>query len=260
MIALLDRPSAHYSARRGHGVKWLVVHSTASAPEAGPENTGRFLQQNTRGVSVHEYIAPGEVWRMVPDNYAAHHAETLSVVWPDRTPWSLSNEVSWGAELYQVRGQAVPRAVANAAVVRFARACERLGLGVDRILFHRNIDPSRRSDPVGLDLEHFRSAVAHELSGESGQVPDGLALALRYGAAQAIRVPINPGAALLAHAAGTCRPEGWPSGEEFVVDYEGQRYVAQVYTRSSDAVGLINFAPWGQWDDVRWIPERRLDP
>jgi hypothetical protein len=162
---VVERPSVHYSARRGYPVHYIIVHSTDSPAGAPALATLNYLVKNDRGVSVHELVLPdGVSYRLVNDGLAAHHCESASVQFPDGSPANLANEITWGIEAYQIHGQPVGEQVVRVAVERVAAACRRFGLGVHQVLAHREIDPARRSDPVGIDMEWFRSAVAATLA------------------------------------------------------------------------------------------------
>jgi hypothetical protein len=47
---------------------------------------------------------------------------------------------------------------------RVVLACRRLHIPSARVIAHRDIDPTRRSDPLGIDMVQFRAAVAAALN------------------------------------------------------------------------------------------------
>jgi hypothetical protein len=55
---VIDRPSVHFSSRRGYPVRYIVVHSTDSPVGAPAVATLDYLAKNNRGVSVHELVLP----------------------------------------------------------------------------------------------------------------------------------------------------------------------------------------------------------
>jgi hypothetical protein len=162
---VMDRPSVHWSDRQGQQVRYVIVHSTDSPVGAPAENTLNYLVgPNERGVSAHELVLPGgQVYRLVPDERAAHHCWSESVRFPDGTPSHLANEITWGIEVYQVSGKPVGEEVLATAIERAAAACRRFELDSSHVLGHREIDPDRRQDPVGVDVDELRGAVTQML-------------------------------------------------------------------------------------------------
>lgn len=161
-VEVIDRPSVHQDSRGGQKPRYIIVHTTESPVGVPAENTLRYLVgPNDRGVSVHELAMPdGKVYRMVPDDVLAHHARSQSVHFPDNTPWQFANHITWGIEGYQVAGRAVSQEVLALMKVRVAEACKRLGLDHAQVLGHREIDPDRKSDPVGVSsMDDFRAAI-----------------------------------------------------------------------------------------------------
>lgn len=151
--------SKHFCGRQGHSAKYIIVHSTASPP-GDSVYTFAYLQDNARGVSVHEYCSPRwEVYIMVPDTLGANHCWSKSVAFPGGEHPDLANLITWGIELFQVRSQDTAKEIVLAGAWRVAKACKRLGLDSEAVLGHREIDPSRRSDPVGVDMYWFREVV-----------------------------------------------------------------------------------------------------
>jgi hypothetical protein len=168
IINVVERPSVHWSARLGQQVRYIIVHSTASPVGAPAQNTLKYLVgPNARRVSAHELVLPGRrAYRLVPDESAAHHCESETVRFPDGTPAHLANEITWGIETYQVSGRPVGEEVLDTTIERVATACRRFELGSSHILGHREIDPDRRQDPVGVDMDALRAAVDRVLQGD----------------------------------------------------------------------------------------------
>ena len=162
---IIHKPSTHHSSRANRAVEWIVVHSTNSPLTATPDSTLRFFVSNDRSVSIHEYVAPSAVYRMIPDDRAAHHVESPTAKFPDGVPTVWNNERTWGIEAYQTTGRDTDDAVVSETIRRVVEACRRLGLGADKVIGHREVDPGRRSDPVGVDMHDFRLRVAAGLRG-----------------------------------------------------------------------------------------------
>lgn len=160
----VDSPSKHHSSR-GRVSGWIIVHSSESPAGAPPINTVRYLQDNGRGVSAHRCIIPAhthtvEIHKMVPLNRAAHHAGADSSCLPSGVCGGEVNRQSDGIEIYSVAGEGVAPALREAAVHEVATICLSRGLNADKVLGHRETDPTRRSDPVGIDMDAFRADVA----------------------------------------------------------------------------------------------------
>lgn len=166
----IPKPAAAHSSRGGARARYVILHSTDSPAGATPTGTANYLQSNDRLVSVHELVNPEATYIMVPDNRAAHHAGADSATLPDGTKGGAVNAASWGLEIYQVNGRPTDPALVERAAVRVADAARRLGIPAANVLMHREVDPGRRSDPVGVDADAFRRRVA-ELLGTAPEAP-----------------------------------------------------------------------------------------
>ena len=162
MAGVIDYPSRHWAGRYGHKVLYIVVHSTAS-PAGDPWNTLNYLAQNPRGVSIHELVLPGYAYRMVTDERAAQHCYSKSVKFPAGDFRAVANQITWGIEGYQEATKPLDVNVVHLMAQRVALACQRFGLGMADVLGHCEIDPDRRSDPVGVSMEDFRHRVQRVL-------------------------------------------------------------------------------------------------
>jgi hypothetical protein len=180
----------------------------------------------------------------VPDALAAHHCETRTTAFPDGTPWHLANEITWGVEAFQVAGKAVGAEVRATTLARVVEACKRLKLGADRVLGHREIDPTNRSDPVGVDMDEFRDEVAKQL----------LADALLAEAEAHLLVPLNPAAALQKRifADGLV-----PNSTEFGLDHAAVSYVAQRAEDLKTGIVRVYYVKKENWEEVSYV-ERPL--
>jgi len=250
VLRVTDRPSNHTSSRAGQAVRWIVVHSTDSPANATPDGTGRYLQQNDRQVSIHEYVlARNDVWRMVADDRAAHHCESETVVFPDGLARQLANEATWGIEGFQRQGQVVDAGIVETMAQRVAAACRRFSLAPERVLAHREIDPGRRTDPVGVDMNAFRArirAILGPAAPPSG--PDRPALLAEAQRRQVIQ--LNPNAALQrVMAADAFIPT---SGEFDWTDASGQ-YVAQRAESLASGEVRVYYAKKGDFGNVKFV-------
>jgi N-acetyl-anhydromuramyl-L-alanine amidase AmpD len=163
-VIITDHFSAHDSSRLNHRPVYIIVHSTESPPSLDPDFTLRYLTYNLRRVSAHELVLPGHrVFRMVPDDRAAHHCESATVRIPGIDPIH-ANECTWGIEGHQVKGKPMPRQVLQDLTRRVVAACRRLDIPPDHVLGHREIDPGRKRDPHGVDMDALRADVHRHLS------------------------------------------------------------------------------------------------
>ena len=159
-MVIHDMPSEHYRSREGRPAKYIIVHSLAAWPGATPTTVAGYLQRNGRGVSVHEYAAPDwHVYEMVPDRLGSNNCWSRSVRFPDGEHYDLANLITWGIEIHQIADEDCPRDATLLAALRVVLACERLGIPPKRVLGHGEIDPSRKSDPVGVNMDWFRATV-----------------------------------------------------------------------------------------------------
>lgn len=219
--AIVDRPAAHRSSRAGERASWIVVHSTDTPVGGSVAGTVNYLVDNPNQVSIHELVTPAGVYRMVADGEAAHHAGYGTL--PDGTTGAEVNRRSWGIEIYQIHGQPCAPELVDVAARRIAEACRRLGIAdTSRIVSHREIDPGRRSDPVGVDMGVLRARVLQILGAVPAPVPAGesvdvAALWREADARQSIQ--LNPSAALQRsiRADGLAVTSGeWDHGTRFV--------------------------------------------
>lgn len=167
---VVDRPAVHRSSRAGERASWIVVHSTDTPVGGSAGGTVNYLADNPARVSIHELVVPGTVYRMVLDSEAAHHAGNATL--PDGTTGAAVNRVSWGIEIFQIHGQPCAPDLVDVAARRITEACRRLGItDTARIVGHREIDPGRRSDPVGVDMGVLRARVLSLLGGAPAPAP-----------------------------------------------------------------------------------------
>ena len=245
-MEVIDRFSVHSSSRQGHEVRYIIAHSTASPVGVPAGNTLDFLVgPNDRQVSAHELVMPGgQVFRLVPDERAAHHCGSESVSFPDGTPGFLANRITWGIEAFQVAGRPVGEEVLATMIERIAAACRRLGLDSSRVLGHREIDPGRRDDPVGADMDELRAAVDDALLGTLLKET----LLAEAEARQAMR--FNPNAALQSRIFA----HGFvPNSPEFDVEIGGLPYRAQRAEHLGTGRVRVYYAQVPNWNDVRFV-------
>ena len=242
MTNVINRPSPHHSDRQSQTIRYVIVHSTASPVGASAEDTLNYLVgPNEPEVSAHEVTLPGDMaYITVPDDLSAHHCESKTTSFPDGAPWYVANEICWGVEAFQVVGKSVGAEVRATTLARVVEACKRLGLGADRVLGHREIDPTNRSDPVGVDMDEFRAEVAQQL----------LADALLAEAEAHLLVPLNPAAALQKRIF----TDGFvPNSTEFDLEHEGVSYVAQRAEELKSGGVRVYYVKKENWDEVSFV-------
>lgn len=144
----------YHSSRNGYRITDIVLHDTEGSAEAAeywfraPSNTGRS--------SAHVIVdSAGEILRLIPDEWAAHHAGFATV---PGNPGINPNRFSLGLELEYPRAPASPawpeaQLAAAADVVR--EWCDTWGITAEHIWEHKTIDPTRRSDPRNWDRAAF---------------------------------------------------------------------------------------------------------
>ncbi len=159
-----------HSSRDGHAIEHIVLHGTE-----GPGTTALSWWSavyNPDRSSAHVLVCKnGDVIRVVPEIYAAHHAGYGTIPGVSVNP----NLVSLGLEL---ECDAYPNPPSYTEVELRAAAdvvddwMERYGIPASNVWLHREIDPSRRSDPRDFSKEEFLKMVTPtELQGWLDQVP-----------------------------------------------------------------------------------------
>ncbi len=237
---VIDHFSLHWSHRRGQTVRYVIVHSTASAVGAPAEDTLKYLVgPNDCQASAHELVLPEDrVYRLVLDERAAHHCGSESVCLPDGTPALWANEITWSIEAYQVSGNPVGKEVLETTVERTAAACRRFGLNSDHVLGHCEIDPSRCQDPVGVDMDKFRAKIAKML----------LQNTFLAEAEARQMIHFNPDAALQRRIFA----DGFvPNSPEFDIQIGGVQYLAQRAEHLGTGKVRVYYAQVPDWSNVR---------
>lgn len=170
--------SKHSSSREGRGIQYLILHTTESPVKprvSTQQDTLDYLVENALKVSTNDYLAKfpdGSIrlYNMVPYSRAAHHAGADTSRLPNGFMGSEVNLRTIGLEVYRRVDQPVSSDVWEAAIDWAVARCQQYNLQVSQILSHAQVDPTRRSDPVGLNMVWFRDRVAEKL-GALVQVP-----------------------------------------------------------------------------------------
>lgn len=156
---VIDLPSVHHSPRGTARVWAIVVHATAGT------DSRAWLQRNPNGVSAHALISrDGTVYRMVPDDRAAHHVGYSRIVVGGRiitrSTQPNPNQVTLGVELENLNDGRQPYPPAQLAalgwlLVEWSRAHPDA-----RLVLHREVDTQGKTDPAGLDWPTIYAAMA----------------------------------------------------------------------------------------------------
>jgi hypothetical protein len=178
----LTPQSEHSSSREGRGIQYLILHTTESPVNSDQQKTLEYLVENPLKVSINDYLArfPDGIihqYNMVPYSQAAHHAGGAKLagnVYSSRLPNGFRghecNMRTIGLEIYRRVDQSVPADVIEAAAQWAAEKCKQFDLQTSQILSHAQVDPTRRSDPIGINMVEFRDRVG-EILGAMVQVP-----------------------------------------------------------------------------------------
>jgi N-acetyl-anhydromuramyl-L-alanine amidase AmpD len=165
IIDLLADVRHHAGIRPLSWIEFIILHSTE-----GVDSRGWLSTSPESVVSIHRLIqrTPYEAarkygghYKILPDDKIANHVGygTLGNYGPGK-PKNL-NMVSLGIELerYGTQGYTAYQYDQTAAII-----CEWWGLyGFLPILSHRQVDPNRRTDPVGLDFTRLYTLIYSRL-------------------------------------------------------------------------------------------------
>ncbi len=167
---VLDLPSTHRSSRGGHAIAAIVIHHTAGT------DSRAYLVKNARGVSAHALISrDGTVYRMVPDELAAHHVGYSRIVVAgraiDRTTDPDPNQITLGVEIENLGDGRQPYPPAQLSALGWLLAEWSRRHPQARLVFHREIDTQGKHDPAGLDWPTVYEAMAPWLGQPPADAP-----------------------------------------------------------------------------------------
>lgn len=234
-------PVYNQSSRHGHKVNWIVVHGT----EGKADVADAMFRDPATAKSAHYIIRKnGGLIRCVPEIMAAWHCGSASVRLPGVEHGaiggvSIENLVSVGIELEQWPGETTltPEAVVTLTAL-CTEICQRHNIPADHIVTHAMIDPTRKSDPKGLDLTALRGAVQ---GGDMSKVETTIRqLAWAQGG-----IPYHPDWAFPRFARE--RGLGMPMGPETDATIDGVTYRWQRFS------GGIVYAKVGDWSNCKLI-------
>lgn len=159
-----DYSARWHSPRDGRAILAIVAHGTAGTDSRAYLKRGGDLPDGSdKKVSIHVLIQKdGTIYRMVPDELAAHHAG--GVLLADGTISSVLtlagqtyrghriNQVTLGFELENRQDGRDPYTDAQLWAMGWQLARWRSRYGQLPIVRHATLDPTRRRDPLGLTV------------------------------------------------------------------------------------------------------------
>lgn len=160
MPTLSLHPSAHHTARHASTpILVTAIHATAGVDSLG------WLTQNSEGVSAHALITKqGHIYRMVPDDRAAHHVGHSQIRMRQRiygkTTTPNANQISLGVEIENRNDGKDPYPAAQVASLGWLLA-DWLERHPDvALIAHRDVDTAGKTDPRGLNWASIYAAMA----------------------------------------------------------------------------------------------------
>jgi hypothetical protein len=156
---VVERLSLHRSSRGGAPVVAIVIHATAGT------NSLSWLLQNPSQVSAHALITKeGLIYRLVPDEQAAHHCGFSRLVHRgrviDKGTVPGPNQVTLGVEIENRNTGSDPYPAAQLSALGWLLVQWARKFPAARLVFHREIDTQGKSDPAGLDWPAVYAAMA----------------------------------------------------------------------------------------------------
>lgn len=170
-MKIIKQSSPFQYPRNGRKVEYIIIHT--------PEGSGtmsqavNFMMSHPTRAAYHEVVGTDRAVLMVDDDNYGHHAN-VSTRLPNGYYGDWVDFHTYAISLVNKAGNRPPEATIRNGAIRAARACERFGLGADRVLAHKEIDvhvPKRRFDPPGVDMDWFRGLVRSNMA--KPQEPQG---------------------------------------------------------------------------------------
>lgn len=246
---VLRKQARDYSERQGHQPKVIVLHHTGGTSSLG------WLSGNPKHTSIHWLVErDGTCYRMVDDQYAAHHVgfsklDVDGVTYSEHGP--SPNLVTFGIELENVgNGKEIYPEIQLRAAAWIVQTWWNT-YGKLPVVMHRDIDQYGKNDAFGISIHDVLHFIAEDEAGGGTSSPaitgDSTILAApRATEAQAANYTIKRG----------------------VVGYtpDDVRLIAGHYWRYGQAVGIDPCVAWAQMvhetDGLRswWSQRQRRNP
>jgi hypothetical protein len=259
----------HYSSRMGQRPRYLVLHSAANSANATAESVARYLANNAVKASAHYMVGIGEIYSIVSEGLAAHHAGGSTL--PDGTHGQLTqgsafvdavNACTIGVEMLQTAGQPVLPAVLDTAIPLLVDICRRNGIPAANVVSHQAISAKApqgaHSDPVGVDMNKVRARIATALGGAPqpapgpapARVPSNALLAAVDKDHRTRGITLNPTAAIQR----AIRADGLiPTTRELELVDGGVTYVVQRAEGLAGGGARVYWCVKGDWANVRHL-------
>lgn len=150
--------SPNYGSRGGRAISMIVLHATAGTARSALA----WLTNPAARVSAHYLIdKAGQIYRLVPDEYAAWHAGRAA--WRGET---AINEISIGIELENANNgrDPYPAAQMNALIHLTREKVTQYRIAPDMVVRHLDIavPRGRKNDPAGFPWAEFQQQVFAE--------------------------------------------------------------------------------------------------
>lgn len=154
-MEIIDLASNHYSSRSGAAIRAIVIHATAGT------DSRSWLVQNPNSVSTHILIRKdAAIYRMVPDDLAAHHVGYSAIPIDNRTytqnTFPGPNQISLGVELENLNNGIDTYPDAQMLALGFVLNDWRQKYPDAQMFFHRDIDTQGKTDPRRLTWSDIR--------------------------------------------------------------------------------------------------------
>lgn len=156
-LALLqERPAKYRSSRGTTRIDEVVLHDTGSIAPFD-RALAYAAAADDRKVSVHYYVGreTGQLFRMVPERYAAHHADD------PRENIGGHNARSVGIEMYKLekdKGDFTDWQYEAVSQLVYG-ICWRNQIPLAAVVAHAAINPKHRADPRNFDWDRFEMLI-----------------------------------------------------------------------------------------------------
>lgn len=148
-------------------IEAIVIHDTVTTDEWSVEQVGELVEEGRDDV-------PGPLYNVGFDrDETAHFIADGSA---NHNGYGDFGNESLGFAFYTagaLEGHVEPASAGQQDVVARAAAavCLHLGLPVERVVGHKETDPTRKPDPHGVDMDAFRELVRQYMDGEVDEKP-----------------------------------------------------------------------------------------
>lgn len=152
------------------GVKFIVCHDTANDGSTALQNVNYYINSaNDMSASAHAFVDALGVVECIPLDEKAYHVQYQSPI--DNQMFGVdANDYAIGVELcYSTKGIFSSTEAYKNYVEYIVSLMKKYNLGIDKIVGHYTLDPTRRTDPInaftkiGKTWESFKQDILKEL-------------------------------------------------------------------------------------------------